>query len=123
MKSIKYLGIIFYSKFSFREHITYIEEKRPKLIFSLAKSAKLSWGLKHKALKTMYTGVILPLLLYGAPVWKEVVQSASNKSKLVRIQRLLNIKIAKAYRTVSIERLCIITGLRPINIKIEEAAE
>ena len=30
------------------------------------------------------------------------------------------IKIAKAYRTVSNEALCVITGLIPINIKIDE---
>jgi len=42
---------------------------------------------------------------------------------LTRVQRLINIKIAKAYRTVSNEALCIITGLNPIHIKIKETAE
>ena len=36
---------------------------------------------------------------------------------------LINIRIAKAYRTVSNEALCAITGLIPINIKIEETAK
>ena len=35
----------------------------------------------------------------------------------------INIKIAKAYRTVSNEALCIITGLKLIHIKIKETAE
>jgi ribonuclease HI len=39
------------------------------------------------------------------------------------VQRLINIKIAKAYRTVSNEALCIITSLTPIHIKIQETAE
>jgi hypothetical protein len=39
------------------------------------------------------------------------------------VQRLINIKIAKAYRTVSNEALCIITGLTPIHIKIYETVE
>jgi hypothetical protein len=56
-------------------------------------------------------GAILPLLIYGAPVWKGVLNSYCCKHKLVRIQRLINVKIAKAYRTVSNEALCIITGL------------
>jgi len=38
-------------------------EKRTKLIFYLSKSAKLNWGLDHKALKTIYVGGILPLLV------------------------------------------------------------
>jgi len=68
-------------------------------------------------------GAILPLLLYGAPVWKGVLNSSCYKDKFVRIQRLINIKIAKAYRTVSNEALCVITGLMPININIEEATK
>jgi hypothetical protein len=39
------------------------------------------------------------------------------------VQRLIKIKIAKAYRTVSHEALCILTGMTPIDIKMEEAAE
>jgi len=52
---------------TFRNHINCIEEKCTKLIFTLAKSAKLTWGLKHKALNTICTGRILPVILYGAP--------------------------------------------------------
>jgi len=104
---------------TFRKHITYIERKCAKLIFSLAKSAKITWGLKHRALKTVYTGAILALLLYGAPVWKGVLNSSCYRDKLVRIQRLINIKIVKAYRTVSNEAPCITSGLMPINIKID----
>ena len=108
---------------TFREHINYIEEKCTKLIFTLARSAKITCGLKHKALKTIYSGAILPTILYGAPVWKDVIKRSCYKAKIVRIQRLINIRIAKAYRTVSNEALCIITGLMPIHIKIEEAVK
>jgi ribonuclease HI len=120
VNSIKYLGIIFDSKMTFREHVNHIEEKCKKLIFILAKSAKLTWGLKHEALKTIYMGGILPLILYGAPLWSSVLNKKCYRGKLIRIQRLINIKIAKAYRTVSNEALCVITGLIPINMKIDE---
>jgi len=108
---------------TFRDHVNYLEEKCTKLIFTLSKSAKVKWGLKYEALKTIYTRGILPLLLYGAPVWIKATENGSYKSKLVRVQRLINIKIAKAYRTVPNEALCILTGLTPIAIKIEEAAQ
>ena len=45
------------------------------------------------------------------------------KAKLMRVQRIINIKIAKAYRTVSNEALCVLAGLTPITIKIEEIAK
>jgi ribonuclease HI len=81
---------------------------------------KITWGLKHEVLKTIYTGGILPLLLYGSPVWKKVMNKSCYKAKLIRIQRLINIRKAKAYNTDSNEALCIITGLISFNIKIEE---
>ena len=43
--------------------------------------------------------------------------------KINRVQRLINIKIAKAYRTVSNEALSILTELTPISIKIEEVTQ
>jgi hypothetical protein len=38
----------------------------------------------------------------------------------IRIQRPISLRIAKAYRTISQEALCILIGLTPINIKAEE---
>jgi len=107
---------------TFRDHVNYVEEKCTKLIFTLSKSAKVTWGLKHEALKTIYTGGILPLLLYGAPVWLKAIENGRYKSKLVRVQRLINIKTAKAYRTVSNEDLCILTGLTPNRHKNRESS-
>jgi len=93
-------------------------DKCIKLIFSLSNALKLNWGLNHEALKTIYAGEILPLLLNGAPVRITSTEKGSYKSKLVRGQKLLNIKSAKAYHTVSNEALCILTGLTPIAMKV-----
>jgi hypothetical protein len=69
VNKLKYLGIIFDNKLLFNEHIKYMEEKCLKLIFALSRSAKITWGLRHEALKTIHTGGILPLMLYGVPFW------------------------------------------------------
>jgi hypothetical protein len=45
------------------------------------------------------------------------------QEKLTRMQRLINIKIAKAYRTVSNDVLCIIAGVTPIHVKIKEISQ
>ena len=123
VRRLKYLSILIDCKLTFREQVNYMTEKCTKLVFALSRSAKLNWGLNHAALKTIYKGGILPLLLYGAPVWMKALDKANFKLKLVRFQRLINIKMAKAYRTVSNEALCIFTGSTPIAIKIEEAAQ
>jgi hypothetical protein len=45
------------------------------------------------------------------------------KNKVTIVQRLINIKMAEAYRTVSSKALCVVTGMVPIHLKIEEAAD
>ena len=112
--------MIFDSKLLFREHINYMEEKCVKLTFALSRSAKVTWGLGHEALKTIYTGGILPLMLYGAPVWKIVLNMYCYKAKINRIQRHINLRIARAYCTVSNKALCVINGITPIHIKVDE---
>jgi ribonuclease HI len=117
---IKFLGIIIDSKFKFNKHIKYITDRCTKLINALSKSARINWGLRHEALKTRYNGAILPQLRYTAPLWIESIKKECNRAKYVRVQRLIILRIAKAYCTISHEALCILTGLTPINIKVEE---
>jgi len=120
--TIKYLGIIIDSKLNFRDHIMQISSKCNKLIHALSNSAKQNWGLSHAALHTIQIGAILPLLVYGAPLWIETLKKECNKTIYNRVKRLINIKIAKAFRTTSNEALCTLTGLTHVVIKAEEAA-
>ena len=71
--------------------------------------------VSHEALQTIYKGAILVLLLYGAPVCIESMQYEHNRQKYILVQRLINIRMAKAYRTNSSEALCILTGRTPHN--------
>ena len=80
----------------------------------------MSWGLKNEVIATMYKGAILPLLTYGAPVWIDAMKYEHNRQKYVRVQRLINLKMARAYRTTSSEALCILTGMTPIILTIKE---
>jgi len=51
------------------------------------------------------------------------MQWNSNALKLKQIQRLTNIKIAKAYRTTSHEALCVLTGITPIMTELGNLAQ
>ena len=119
---MKYLGIILDNKFKFTDHVNYAAETCTKLIHSLAISVKISWGLTHETLKIIHKVAVLSLLLYGVPVWREAMTKEFNELKYIRVQRLINIRIEKAYRTTSSEALCILTGLTPVTIKITKAA-
>ena len=98
----------------------YAAEKCAKLIHSLSKAVKLTWRIKHKAIATIYKGTILPLLRYGASIWIEAMNFEHNRQKYIRVQRLINIRMAKAFRTMSSEALCMLMGMTPILIKLKE---
>jgi len=63
----------------------------------------------------------MPLMLNGAPVWFISIQKNFNKTLYIRVQLVMNIKIAKAYFTTSNDALYILTGNAPVELKNEEA--
>ena len=85
----------------------------------LGKTAKLNWGLGHKSIRSIYEGALVPLMTYGAPVWEEAIKKQRLLRKMQSSQRLINIKIAKAYRTVSYGASCMLAGVQPVGIEIE----
>ena len=120
---MKYLGIIRDQKFKFQDHIKYAAERCTNLIYNLSRAATLQWGIKQEAIATIYKGAILPLLSYGDPVWFEAMKHGHNRQKYVRAQRLINLRMARAYRTTSSEALCILTGITPIITKLSEVVK
>ena len=73
VSEVKYLGIYFDNSFSFDRHVDYITGKCTPIINMSARSAKLKWGLGHRALKVIYNGAIEPILTYGEPVWEKAL--------------------------------------------------
>jgi len=71
---------------------------------------------------TLYKRTILTQLLYAVAVWKDAIKNEYNRAKYFTDQRLISLRIAKAYRTISHEAVCIVTGLTPITIKGEDVA-
>ena len=121
-ETLTYLGITIDRKFNFHQHIENITQKCIKLIYALSKSAKISWGLNQDVIRTIYKGAILPIISYGVPVWIEAINNQHNARKLQRVQRLINIRIAKSFRTTSHEALCVITKNTPIVLELQKIA-
>ena len=89
----------------------------------LAKSSKPKWVMGYGALKVIYSGAIEPILTCGAPIWEKALTKQNNLRKYQRIQRMTNINITKAFRTLSYETSCVLAGIRPIRLAVEENVE
>jgi hypothetical protein len=59
-------------------------------------------------------------MTYGAPVWEGAFKKQRLLQKRQSTQRLINIKIAKAFRTLSYEASFVLAGVYPIRLAIEE---
>ena len=88
----------------------------------MSNSLRIIWRLRHEALKTIYNGAILPQLLYAVPVSIDAIKNEYNTKKYVKVQRIISLRVAKAYRTIYHEAISILTGLTPITFKGEDVA-
>jgi hypothetical protein len=53
-------------------------------------------------------------------MWEKALTKQNNLRKYQRFQRMMDIKIAKAFRTLSYEASFILAGVRPIRLAIEK---
>ncbi|KAG7304756.1 hypothetical protein JYU34_010112 [Plutella xylostella] len=122
VEEIKLLGLIIDRRLTFKAHITAQCKKAADIYKQLARAAKVTWGLNGEIVRTIYIAVVEPIMTYAASVWSEAVELEMNKKQLFSLQRGFAQKICKAYRTVSLTSALALSGLLPLDLRIQEAA-
>ncbi|CAG4934558.1 unnamed protein product [Colias eurytheme] len=122
VKEIKLLGLIIDCKLTFNSHVAATCRKAADIYKQLACAAKVSWGLNKEIIRTIYVSVIEPIVLYAASAWYPAAEKLSIRDQLSSLQRGFAIKICKAYRTVSLTSALILSGLLPLDLRVQEAA-
>ena len=79
---MKFLGIIFDEKLSFKSHLQYVCDKTRTCLFSLKSIAMTNYGVPASDFATIFNGAILPKLIYGLPVWSSALNSTGSLKKL-----------------------------------------
>ncbi|KAK9304205.1 hypothetical protein QLX08_004365 [Tetragonisca angustula] len=70
-------------------------------------------------MRTLYTGIFIPIISYAAAGWADKINSQHRK-KIRQAQRAAVLRVTKAYRTISTAALCVIAGATPIDLIIKE---
>ncbi|GFW38583.1 probable RNA-directed DNA polymerase from transposon X-element [Trichonephila clavipes] len=100
----KYLGIIFDTHLTWKQHITYVRDKFRRIMFKLfpliGRNSHLS--IENKVL--LYTAVMRPILAYASPVWGYAAKT--NINKLDTLQNSLIRMIVKATRYMRNDDIC-----------------
>ena len=121
-ETIKYLGVIIDHQLSWTPHIRDACRRTHLALSRFAHMSRRDWGIGPKALKSIWTHALEPALTYASAVWAGGAAVLHNKAKLRTVQRAALLRICRAYRTVSHEALHVLSGVRPIDLRVEELA-
>ena len=118
--TMKYLGIVLDGRWKFTEHF---QELAPKLVSFAGMLAGLlpNLGGPSAWCRRLYSGVIRSKALYGAPIWSSAL-CARNQTLLRRAQRVMALRTARAYRTVSYEAVTVLANSPPWDLEAEVLA-
>ncbi|CAK1595525.1 unnamed protein product [Parnassius mnemosyne] len=121
-EEIKVLGLTVDRKLTFKTHVRNVCKKATSLYTQLSRAAKISWGLQPEIIRTMYTAVVEPVILYAASAWAPAAKKLGVRKQLNTVQRGFAQKIIKSYRTVSLHSALALSGLLPLDLRVQEAA-
>lgn len=116
---LKYLGVTFDDRKIFRKHIEDATNKAIKTMTAL--SSIMTNGIRtSQSVRKLYYMTLESIVMYGAPIWAEAATVQYNKKILKRTQKLGLARVVAAYRTVPSETLCVLSGITPWHLKIQE---
>lgn len=120
---IKLLGLTMDRKLTFNSHVSNVCRRVTNIYKQLARTAKIEWGLNPEIVRTIYVAVIEPIIMYASSAWAPATKKIMVQKQLNAVQRGFAQKICKSYRTVSLNAALVLTGLLPLDLRIQEAAQ
>lgn len=118
----KYLGIILDRGLTGKAHIDYVAEKATKAAHSLARLMPRVGGSSEQV-RRLHSSVAESMALYAAPVWADLaLRSARNRKRLLAAQRVLALRVARAYRTVATSAVLVLARMLPWDLLARERA-
>ena len=121
-RSLKLLGVMIDDKLTFGSHVEYTCKKASMAVAALSRMMANSSAVRSSRRKVL-ARVTTSILRYGGPVWSKVLSTSSHRGKLESTYRLMCLRVACAYRTVSYEAVRVLAGMMPISIIVKEDVE
>lgn len=120
VKHTNYLGVVLDGGLSFVEHAKKVAEKSRSVLLQLKGLAGRQYGLKNVSLLKIYKAVSEPILVYAADAWARYGLHTHARRAIKSAQRDSLIWALRAYRTTSGDAVCVVAGVMPVDLLIEE---
>ena len=114
---IKWLGLIFDLKLSFRQHVQHLASRGAATAGCLRMLANTKGGLSQQNMKTLYNTCILLTISYASPVWWN-----GKKSQIYKIEKIQNRclrTILPVFTTTPIHTMQVESGIPPLQIRLD----
>lgn len=113
--TMKYLGVVFDCRLTFRQHFVYAGSRADKVASSLGRLMPNLGGPKE-CRRRLLMSVVNSILVYAYPVWADKLTVKRNVETLSRAQRRGALRCVSAYRTVSRVAASVLAGIPPIDL-------
>lgn len=117
VKCVKYLGIWMSERMNFKVHLERLRVKCMNVVGKLRRVMKCDWGLRKKAMRTIYKGLFTACVMYGASVWHHMMQFGYGRSMINSCQRVALCACLNVCRTVSTEAMQVLIGELPWDLE------
>jgi ribonuclease HI len=115
---VKYLGVTFDNKLTFKQHVAEKFAKAKRLLFATKSIMGKFWGPNPTMTKWIYTNIVRPTFTYGCIAWGKTTRSKDFLSKAKRLQRLALCDIGPIRTHSPTSGLEIFTNTIPLDLYI-----
>lgn len=116
---IRYLGVMLDARLNFKQQVEHISAKASVVRASLARLMPNIGGPKQSR-RLLLSSVVTSVLTYGISIWADALKSQESWRKAGPVYRLSALRVPSAFRTISEEAVCAISGTLPLRVLAEE---
>ncbi|XP_058816364.1 uncharacterized protein LOC131679648 [Topomyia yanbarensis] len=106
--ALKQLGVIIDKRLSFNNHVDYACENSAKATNAIARIMPIVGGSRSST-RRLLSIVSSSMLRYGVLAWNVALKTKRNRVKLNMTFRLMALRVASAYKTITSEAVCVVT--------------
>ncbi|GBP70548.1 Retrovirus-related Pol polyprotein from type-1 retrotransposable element R1 [Eumeta japonica] len=116
---IRYLGVMIDARLNFKQQVEHVSTKASAVRASLARLMPNVGGPKRSKI-LLLSSVVTSVLTYGISIWSHMLGIQETWRKAGPVYRLSALRVASAFRTISEEAVCIISGVLPLRVLAKE---